>query len=153
MAIKEITKKTLKNLKKNRVSVLLVYMPGCQACEMTKEPYKQFSEVYNNISFFQADMNKVVEFYSQYADKQEAYVPEVDENNEPKKDEKGNVITKLLLDDAGNPVMVPKMVAPMFYVFVKEEQSSENEYGYVGGIDGADIQTLNGVLEALNVER
>lgn len=126
--IKDIESNTLSDLKDPRVSILLVYVDGCKACEATKPIYEQLSQVYGNISYFKADLNKVLNFYVQYADKDD---PVTDEN--------------------GNTVVPPKIVAPMFYVFVKEEQSSENEYGWVGGIEGADINALTGVLEALNV--
>jgi len=148
--IKEVDQANLSALKEATVSVLLVYMPGCQACEMAKKPYQQFSETYGNINFFQADLNKIMEFYTQYADTQDTVVPETDDKGTPVQDAAGNILTKVLLDDLGVPVKSPKIVAPMFYVFVKEEQSPENEYGHCGGIDGADLQGLQGVLEALN---
>jgi hypothetical protein len=149
MSIREI-KNSTKCLKQGRVSVLFVYMPGCRACEMAKAPFEQFSRTYKNIKYFKADINKIMELYIKFADKTEAYVPVVNENGETAKDESGNVITKLLLDEAGNPVMQPKIIAPMFFIFVKEEQSPENEYGWVGGIDGADVASLENVLKVLN---
>jgi len=148
--IKKITDKSSNKLLKNRVSVLLVFMEGCQACELSKEHYTKFSEVYENISFFEADINKTMSLYVKYADTQEAYQTLLSPDGTPQVDENGNNITELLLDDGGNAILSPKIVAPMFYVFVKEEQSTENEFGHIGGIDGADINSLQAALEALN---
>jgi hypothetical protein len=122
----ELKKDTLDLIKQERVSVLLVYMDGCAACQMVKGPFEDLSKAFPNISCFKGNLGEVSEFYLQFAD------------------ENPNVI-----DEAtGKPAK--KVVAPMFYVFVKEEQSEENPWGWVGGIDGADINSLAQAMGALN---
>lgn len=115
--IETITTESATKLLEPKISILLVKMDGCKACDFAKEHYETISNSYNNISFFQANLNDIIDLYVKYADK-----------------------------DNGQP----KIIAPMFYVFVKEEQSDSNEHGHIGGIDGADIPALQSVLGAMN---
>jgi hypothetical protein len=124
--MRNISKDTLDLIKSEKVSVLLVYMEGCYACGMIKEPYKTMSNNFNNISFFKGEFNDINEFYLQFADEN----PDV--------------------YDVETQKPAKKVLVPMFYVFVQKEQNEENPWGYVGGIDGADLNTLAHVLQALN---
>lgn len=148
--IKELDKDQVDAIKANDVSILLIYAEGCAACEAVKPEYKSLPKTFKKLSFFQGDINKVIDFYLNYAEKVPAVDIVTDEKGNPIQDNKGNYETKLVRDEKGNTVLKPNIVIPTFYVFVKQEAGPDNPYGFVGGIDGADINTLKQTLEVLN---
>jgi thiol-disulfide isomerase/thioredoxin len=110
------------------ISVLLVYVPGCKACDAVKGHYEELAEKHQAITFFKADLNKVLPLYMEYADEDPTTI------------------------DAETGKPTKQIVAPMFYMFADDEQSEENPHGHIGGVDGADIPMLYTVLEALSAK-
>lgn len=45
-----------------------------------------------------------------------------------------------------------KYIIPSFYIFHREAQSPENEFGFIGGIDGANTDELIATLELIESE-
>jgi len=140
-------------LKQHEFSILLIYANNCHHCQTIKPVFEQLEQDYGEeIQFFSAEINTVKSLYEQFAETQEAFGYETNDDGTPKQDASGNFIGTKLLNPDGTPQMVPKYVIPNFYVFAKEAISDDDEFGFVGGFDGAAPGELQVVLESLQLK-
>ena len=136
--MRQLKLKNLHLLKRADYSVVLIYANGCLHCETVKPIYKALEKEYREeIAFYKAEINDIKALYETYAEKQPAM----------SQTESGEVSE--ILDESGNPVMVPTYIIPNFFVFAHELQGDEDEYGFAGGFDGANPNELEAVLQAL----
>ena len=131
-------------------AIVLIYANNCHHCQTIKPIFDQYEEEFGEeITFLSAEISTVKSFYDQFAETQEAFGYETNEDGSPKQDESGNFIAQKLLNPDGSPQLVPKYVIPNFYVFAKELQDEDNEFGFAGGFDGGNPDEVYGVLQAL----
>ena len=65
---------------------------------------------------------------------------------EYKKDEQGNVLAEPKFNEDGSPQMIKKTLFPSFYVHHKAAITDDNQYGFIGGFEGASTEDLDAVI-------
>jgi len=149
----EIKKDELHKINSKPFGILLFYANGCQHCEKIKPIFAQYAEKYPEIQFCQIEINEGLEYYNKFAEMEQEikFEPILDQNNEPKKDENGNVIMNIVpqFNEDGTPKMVRKYAVPAFYVHHTEAIAENNEYGFIGGFNGALEDELRTVCDQI----
>lgn len=142
------SKEDLELLKQSEFACVFFHVNGCVHCDNAKPIVEELDEKLSNVDFFTLNAQEFpdcMEFYSRYADKQQSRKTVMD-GDEPLIDADGNVVTELMYDEAGKPVLEPIISIPVFYVLSNHEV--EGEYGYIGKIDGFQPEKLEGVLKS-----
>lgn len=151
--MKNITINEISELKESSKSILLIWADGCHACELAKPIYEELSNKYVEFSFYKLQFSQeIMEFYTATIPKQTIPLQ--------LKNEDGS----LVLDSAGNPVIVQKItengtlvletpiVFPNFLIFAKDKITETNPYGFLGNIGGLEKEKLEYILGALSTQ-
>ena len=148
--MKELKKtEDLQKIKKSDFSCLFFYAEGCPHCEDAKPIYEKLSKQMKDVDFFKLNAGTfpdVMDFYQQYAEFEQERETVMHDDQPLIVD--GNVITKPVFNDDGTPKMTPVVSIPIFYIFAKSEIDEEDdEYGFVGKINGNMPEKLESVLK------
>jgi thiol-disulfide isomerase/thioredoxin len=137
-----LTKEELNKIKDKEFGILLFYATGCKYCEISKPLFEEASKNFPQIGFYAIEFNEGKEYYEKFAEDVE------DVTYQEVKNDKGEseFVAVPNLNEDGSPKIVKKYSFPSFYVHHSKASNPENEYGFIGGWDGATEKDLETVL-------
>lgn len=149
MNVNTLQVENLDELKKDQLSVLMIWVNGCSACSEAKEGYAELPKKFQDYKFFEMELNNqaVYDFYSNFTEKQPVMEEIKDEDGDVIYDAKGKALTRLARDENGELVLKAPIQVPKFFVFHGSSIDAENEYGFLGKVDGFNLPMLDQILE------
>lgn len=145
-------------LKNDKLSVLMIWVEGCSACSSAKEKYAELPEQFADYDFYEMQMsnNTVYDFYSNFVEKEPTMEEVKDEDGDVIYDAKGKALTRLARDENGELILKAPIQVPKFFVFHGQSADAENEYGFLGKVDGFNhemlVQILSNIRDMQNEE-
>lgn len=143
------SKEDLELLKQSEFACVFFHVDGCIHCDNAKPIVEELAQKLTNVDFFTLNANEFtdcMEFYSRYAPQQQVQETVMD-GDKPLLDGQGNVLTTPKFNADGTPLMEPVIAIPVFYVLSNHELE-DDDYGFIGKIDGNQPDKLEGVLSS-----
>lgn len=149
MKVNTLPVENLDELKKEDLSVLMIWVNGCAACSQAKEGYAELPKKFQDYKFFEMELTNpaVYDFYSNFTEKQPVMEEVKDEDGDIIYDAKGKALTRLSRDENGELIQKAPIQVPKFLVFHGSSIDEENEYGFLGNVDGYNLPMLEQILE------
>lgn len=146
--IEKLDVSNVEKLKNDQLSTLMIWVDGCPACEKAKESYKEIQDKFEDYKFYEMEMkeNDVYEFYSNFVEKEPSIEEVKDEDGDVIYDARGNALTRKARDENGEVIMKAPIQVPRFFVFHGSSAEEENEYGFLGKVDGHNAEMLEHIL-------
>jgi thiol-disulfide isomerase/thioredoxin len=137
-------------IKSNSFTCLFIKANGCHHCEDAAPIVEELSNKIPEVTFYSAtlgDFPEIIPFYEQFAEQEQTYEFVIDDKGNPVTNSQGQNQVRFFFNDDGSPRMRAKIAFPTFLMFHESERDEDdNEYGFLGRIDGNMPEKLEGVL-------
>lgn len=146
--INKLDVSNVEELKKDQLSTVMIWVDGCPACAKAKESYEEIVDKFQDYRFFEMEMKTQEEydFYSQFVEKEVVMEEVKDEDGDVIYDARGNALQRKARDENGEIVEKAPIQVPRFFVFHGDSAEEENEFGFLGKVDGHNTPMLEQIL-------
>ena len=149
--MKELEVSEIESIKGNeKTTVMLIWNENCGICLEVKPKFEDMSKKFD-MEFLTLQLNneKVFNFYSNFVEKEQVKSPSFDEDGDAILDARGNQIERFHLDEDGNIIEKAPISVPKFFVFNQAGIDEDNEYGFLGKVDGFNVEMLESILTTI----
>ena len=149
--MKELEVAEIESIKENeKTTVMLIWNENCGICLEVKPKFEDMSKKFD-MEFLTLQLNneKVFNFYSNFVEKEQVKSPSFDEDGDAILDARGNQIERFHLDEDGNIIEKAPISVPKFFVFNQAGVDEDNEYGFLGKVDGFNVEMLESILTTI----
>jgi len=149
--MKELEVEKISSIKENeKTTVMLIWHEHCGICQEVKPKFEQMSKSFD-MEFLTLQLNneKVYDFYSEFTEKEKVKSPSFDEDGDAILDAQGNQIERFHLDENGEIIEKAPIQVPKFFVFNQAGADEDNEFGFLGKVDGYNVEMLESILTTI----
>lgn len=149
--MKELEVGEISSIKENeKTTVMLIWNEHCGICQEVKPKFEDMSKSFD-MEFLTLQLNneKVYDFYSNFVEKEQVKSPSFDEDGDAILDAQGNQIERFHLDEDGEIIEKAPIQVPKFFVFNQAGVDEDNEFGFLGKVDGYNVEMLQSILTTI----